>query len=521
MTVMLERTEIEQFRSLVAQRLGLSFDDTKLDMLADVIRQRLESLKCGDTLTYFRRLSPFASDTGELRILAQLLTVNETYFFRNPDHFTALTARILPAFSALGGSREIRILSAGSASGEEAYTLAILMRERSVEFPNLTARITGIDINPLMIQKASQGRYSTWALRGTQNEIRDRYFQPEGKDFRLNENMKSTVSFHERNLISDDAQFWRPHAFDVVFCRNVIMYFPPDLAREVIARIKRSMTPGGYLFLGHAETLRGLSHDFHLCHTDGTFYYQLRDASSSAAAAAVESGALWERPTSAPLVPLVDESNSWVEAIQRASDRIQLLSNEPELNLPAGSGAAAPLQQPLAAKTPGRRWDLSLAVELMRNEQYAQALQQLNSLPAESRGDPDVQLLHAVLLTNAGDLDGAEKVCAQVLNNDELNVGAHYLMALCREHAHDVKAATEHDHVATYLDSAFAMPHLHLGLMARRGGDSDQARREFEAARVLLEREDASRIILFGGGFSREALIALCRAELTALGGIA
>ena len=520
MMVMLERTEIEQFRTLVAQRLGLMFDDTKLDMLADVIRQRLEGLKCGDTFSYFRRLSPFANDAGELRILAQLLTVNETYFFRNPDHFAAFTARILPAFNARGGSREIRILSAGCASGEEAYTLAILMHERSAEFPNLTARITGIDINPVMIQKAAQARYSNWALRGTKNETRDHYFKPEGKDFRLNENMKSTVSFHERNLIADDARFWRPQAFDVVFCRNVIMYFPPELAREVIERIKRSMTPGGFLFLGHAETLRGLSHDFHLCHTDGTFYYQLRDASSAHPAAA-ESGAEWEHASSAPLVPLVEESNSWVEAIQRASDRIHLLSNDPGVSQSAGSSAMAVPQQPPAAKAPGRRWDLSLALELMRNEQYAQALQQLNSLPAESRGDPDVQLLHAVLLTNAGDLAGAEKVCAQLLEIDELNVGAHYLMALCREHAHDVKAATEHDQVATYLDSAFAMPHLHLGLMARRSGDPDRARREFEAARALLEREDPSRIILFGGGFTREALVALCRAELTALGGIA
>jgi chemotaxis protein methyltransferase CheR len=101
---------------------------------------------------------------------------------------------------------------------------------------------------------------------------------------------------------------------------------------------------------------------------------------------------------------------------------------------------------------------------------------------------------------------------------DELNAGAHYVMALCREHAADAAAAIEHDRTAIYLDAGFAMPHLHLGLMARRAGDDDVARHEFSQALVLLAREDASRLLLFGGGFSRDALVALCRAELRVVG---
>jgi chemotaxis protein methyltransferase CheR len=107
----------------------------------------------------------------------------------------------------------------------------------------------------------------------------------------------------------------------------------------------------------------------------------------------------------------------------------------------------------------------------------------------------------------------------RLLELDELSAGAHYLLALCREGAGDRAAASHHDQVAAYLDPGFAMPRLHLGLLARRGGDREAARNELGQALVLLQREDASRVLLFGGGFSRDALIALCRAELIRCGG--
>jgi chemotaxis protein methyltransferase CheR len=106
-----------------------------------------------------------------------------------------------------------------------------------------------------------------------------------------------------------------------------------------------------------------------------------------------------------------------------------------------------------------------------------------------------------------------------VLDVDELNAGAHYLLALCREGARDRTSAVYHDQVAIYLDPGFAMPHLHLGLLARREGDGAAAQRELEQAILLLEREDSSRLLLFGGGFGRDTLVALCRTELVGCGG--
>jgi chemotaxis protein methyltransferase CheR len=156
---------------------------------------------------------------------------------------------------------------------------------------------------------------------------------------------------------------------------------------------------------------------------------------------------------------------------------------------------------------------------MLRQERFADAMALLQTLPAASRTDTDAQLLRAVLLTNGGKLAEAEEVCQQILARDELHAGAHYLVALCREHAGERREAVEHDQAATYLDAGFAMPHLHLGLLARRSGDREQARTELERALTLLAQEDASRILLYGGGFSREALAELCRAELRTCGG--
>jgi chemotaxis protein methyltransferase CheR len=173
--------------------------------------------------------------------------------------------------------------------------------------------------------------------------------------------------------------------------------------------------------------------------------------------------------------------------------------------------------EPVPAQTP----DLGMAIELMRLERFAEAEALLAALPLESARDPDVVLLRAVLLTHGGDLAAAERLCAEVLRMNEMSAGAHYLTALCREGAGDRAGAASHDQVAVYLDPGFAMPRMHLGLLARRAGNPAEARRELSDALMLLQREDPSRLLLFSGGFSREALIGICRAELVSCGGAA
>jgi chemotaxis protein methyltransferase CheR len=325
------------------------------------------------------------------------------------------------------------------------------------------------------------------------------------------------VTFEERNLVDEDPLFWQSLACDVVFCRNVLMYFTPDKARDVVRRIGGALLPGGFFFLGHAETLRGLTQEFHLCHTHDTFYYRRRDASEAVVATATWVGRSREQAEDS-LPAVVESTASWVDVIQRASERIATLAD----GRSGSPGQDAPLTTPAgqaAATAAPRAWDLGLVLEALRQERFSDALELIRSLPPDSHEDPDALLLRAVLLTNNGRLDESEEVCSRLLAVDELNAGAHYLMALCREHAGDSTGAIEHGQTAIYLDAGFAMPHLHLGIMAKRSGDAATAQRELGQALILLGREDASRLLLFGGGFSRDTLLQLCRTELRAAGG--
>jgi chemotaxis protein methyltransferase CheR len=493
-----ERAQVERFRALISQRLGLQLDDTRLDELAEVLRRRVDASRSEAASPYLSRLAA-AGDRDELRALARQLTIGETYFFRNTEQFEAFSDVVVAERArAQSERRQLRLLSAGCSSGEEAYSLAIWLRERWPQLASWDVRIVAVDVNPQVLERAAQARYPAWSFRETPAELRKRYFaSDDGREFQLDPSLRANVSFEERNLLDDDPSFWQPGSFDVVFCRNVTMYFTPEVTAALIARFAVCLAPGGYLFLGHAETLRGISQDFHLRHTHNTFYYQRREGSLHAPAGPSVEATL-PRP-----------SDSWIDVIRRASERIAALTQQK-------SGEAAP---PAALPVRAPRWDRTLAMELFRQERFSEAIVLMRGLPADAIADADAQLLLAALLTNAGQLAEAERVCRALLESDEMNAGAHYLLALGREHAGDRAAAVEHDQTAVYLDAGFAMPRLHLGLLAKRAGDLETARRELALALTLLSREDGSRILFFGGGFTREALAELCRAELAACGG--
>jgi chemotaxis protein methyltransferase CheR len=503
------RAELDSFRSIVAARLGLQFDETKMDLLADVFRQRLEARGRISTGTYLSGLASGTKEREELRKLASLLTVGETYFFRGPEHFRALTESVLPERMRLGNAhRPLRILSAGCASGDEAYSLAIVLREH---FPNISpsdVRIVGVDVNPVMLAKAKDAHYSPWSLRDTSAEISEKYFHRDGKNFILDKSISSMVTFEESNLAVGNDTRWELEQYDVIFCRNVIMYLVPEGAQLAVARLTRALAPAGFLFLSHAETLRGLSQGFHLRHTHETFYYQKREKEE------------WEpapRWVSEPVPAMAEMDLSWVDAVRLASEHIESLSRDSANHLPRGQGAIQ--EGAIKAVVQTAPAQVGVALEFLRREKFQDALDVLRGLPPETTADLDAQLLRAVLLTNSGDVQAAERVCQEVLSADELNAGAHYLTALCRECARDTNGAMEHDRTAIYLDPGFAMPHLHLGLLAKRAGDLKTAHRELEQAGVLLPLEDASRILILGGGFSREALVEFSRAQLRACGG--
>lgn len=461
--------DVARFRTLIAQRLGLDFDESKLGNLAKVLAAHCQ----GDCNAYLDRLA--VAPLAQLAALAPDLTVTETYFFRYLDQIRAFADVALPAcLEARPDLGPVRILSAGCASGDEPYSLAIAARENAGIGAN-RVELSAIDINPVMLAKAARAHYTAWSLREFPPALKQRWFRSESDAFVLSDAIRRMVRFENRNLADHDPAFWRPGSYDIIFCRNVLMYFTPEQMQAAVERIACALAPGGYLFIGHAESLRGLSNDFHLCHTHGTSYYRRKPYPAAAPLPQPPAAAAQWHPTAA-----LDDT-TWVDAIARAAQRISVLAD-------AAPGVTV-LQAPHGA--------------------------------ACDAADPDALLLKAVSLSQSRALDQAEAACRQLLVLDELNAGAHYVLGLCREEHGDAAGALGCYQNASYLDAGFAMARLHAGLLARRQGLRDAARHDLAQALPLLRREDAARLLLFGGGFKRDALIALCRAELAALGEVA
>lgn len=493
-----------RFESLVGERMGFKFDDAGRQELRAVLSRRLAAT--GLTVdAYLGRLAGDGVDgRKELTRLAELLTVGETFFFRHPDQFRAFAEVAVPErMRARAEERRLRILSAGCATGEEPYSLAMMLLESASGLSGWDVEILGVDINPLLLARAREARYEEWSLRGASEERLRRHFVPTGKGYRVRPEVRALVTFREANLVDGGGDLWHPDTYDIIFCRNMTIYFSPEATRGLVERIRTSLAPGGFLFLGPAETLRGISQDFQLLHTHEAFYYQKRLPGAAQVAKPTIRGPSRVTPAS-PIPETRPGDEGWMVEINRAAERIAHL----------GRGSARPGRGARA-----RGWDLTLATELLRQERFDDAMDALAALPAESEHDTDVQLLRAVVLTTAGRVVEAQEVCGRILQKDDLNAPAHYLMALCKEHCSEPVAAVEHDQTAIYLDPTFAMPHLHMGLLATRAGDAETALVELRKALALLEKEDPSRILLFGGGFSREALAQLCRAALRRLGG--
>jgi chemotaxis protein methyltransferase CheR len=515
-------SDLERFRQLIEARIGLSCEAVPDERLSHVLEHRLRALGCEDFESYQARLGMAGIAAEETSALAEWLTVGETYFFREPRQIDAFIEVVLPALIRERGGQPVRVLSAGCATGEEAYSLAISIAER---LPGLAAsqiKILGIDVNPAAIRKARKAQYSAWAFRAAPPGVRERVFIEVGTAAELRRGLRQMVSFEERNLLDRDPVFWREGAFDAIFCRNVLIYLSRPKMVLVIDRLTRSLAPGGYLFLGHSESLRGVSDAFETVHERDAFYYRRRGDAQRVPVP----------PSSAPPLPSGDErvepppKSAWRssrpgeapsggdsrDSLSSISDR--LIPSRPDASVAGGELAGQ--TSPESTKRPA----IAAALALFKEERFAEAMATLSAEHAGAgAGDPEVSLLVAVILSHLGRTSEAARLCAKVLEVSGADAGAHYLLGLCREHEGDYRAATWHYQAAIQTDRSFAMPHLRLGFLARRAGDVTAAWAATRRAAELLPREREGRVLLFGGGFQRQALVELCRAELRLFGG--
>lgn len=269
--------KFRMLRDLIYEISGMYFGDGKKYLLESRLGKRLQAcgLKTYDEYYYFIKYDP--SRAQEINQLFDEITINETSFFRNPPQLDAFGKKILPEIVAekeKKNARNLRIWSAGCSSGEEPYTLGIYVSE-SLKFslPKWKVEILGSDISEEILQAAKKGIYRDNTLRNTSPVYRSRYFTQMNGKYAIRDEVKRLVRFEQINL-SDKMRMRSMRGMDIIFCRNVLIYFDLESKKQVIAHFYDSLTPGGHLFIGHSESLHGVSKAFKLIHFPKAMVYQ-------------------------------------------------------------------------------------------------------------------------------------------------------------------------------------------------------------------------------------------------------
>jgi chemotaxis protein methyltransferase CheR len=268
--------DLVRIRDLIYQVAGIFHPDNKLRLLLDRCGRRMKELKTTSLREYFECLTLKPIRQTELVALLNEITIGETCFFRNQPQLDALRQIVLPKTLEAKAKlplRRLRIWSAGCSTGEEPYTLSMLLHEEAHgRLKSWTVEILATDLNERSLAHAKAAVYGDYSTRHLTPFYRQKYFMPSGNQLQVQTASCSNITFSRLNL-SDDSRMTFMKNLDVIFCCNVLIYFDLASKRRVIQHFYNNLLPHGYLFLGHSESLYGVSDDFRLVHLPGSTAY--------------------------------------------------------------------------------------------------------------------------------------------------------------------------------------------------------------------------------------------------------
>ena len=258
----LSNRDFNRLCGLVYDVAGIRLAAEKKTMLEGRIKRRLRALNCPSYALYCERLFQLHPSDQEMVLFIDVVTTNKTDFFREAGHFDFLQDTCLRQWSARpGGRRTMLVWSAACSSGEEPYTLAMLLYEHAASQPGFSFNILATDISTAVLEKAVQGIYPASAIEPVPIPMQRKYFMrsrdPQRSQVRVVPELRRAVEFRRLNLMDPD--YGLEHRADVIFCRNVLIYFDRPTQEQILARLVRYLEPNGYLFVGHSESLHDMN----------------------------------------------------------------------------------------------------------------------------------------------------------------------------------------------------------------------------------------------------------------------
>ena len=472
---------LQAFAGFLAGKFGLHFRRERFSELAQKMVTLAHQEGVEDLDRYLLQLMSAPLGKERLRLLAGALTIGETYFLRDPKSYQVLEERVLPGLVAARrrGNRTIRIWSAGCSTGEEPYSIAIILSRVLRDLAGWKITILGTDLNEQALERARLGVYGNWSFRNAPGWLMH-YFtrRPDGA-FEIATGIKEMVHFRQLNL-ADSADTPSPVAggADVIFCRNVMLYFHEEQIEKTVARFRAALRPGGWLFMGPTEVDHHRVEGF-TCHIfDGALALRRSEQSRKTARAPLS-------------VPAGEPAISSGARARRVA--VRSATSEPERFLPVG--------------TPGREPEPSAAQAIPDAPQVNDVMQQALLLFDTGAYEPAAEValsgarqaehlaLAARCYANLGRYDEARELCEGSIRLERLNPHSHYLLSMIREQAGDEEGAITSLKQALYLDHDYLLAYFALGNLFRKRGDRQEAEQSFGNALRLLQRLDPNEAI--------------------------
>ncbi len=486
--------DLAPFKEYISKVCGLRFDDRNGEQkLGRLLRERMRATNLGQPANYLDRL---VTDPDELQDLIELLTVNETYFFREAEQIRLLTDSLVPRFiQHYNGRDKVRILSAACASGEEPYSLAIALFERYGESMFHLCRVNGVDIDSAVLAKAEQGIYGEFSFRGVSPEIRTRYFNKAAAGWQVKEDIRSQVSFQKLNLLAPDSAA-ETKGYDIIFCRNVSIYFDEATRRQIQRNLASLMKENGILIVGMTETIANNLGVLAMVEDEGQFYF-VKGAPP-----------LPEKS----LIPknLINPGNRTAPA-RKKSPSITSDRPLPKLITPESWKVEKNARDPIAE-----------LCQMVRDKQYDQVLPLLEDLRSKDPDDKSVLLLMAYIGLNRKQFSLAQALALQVLELDDWNIDALVLLGMAAKWSQQPEAALSYFKQAVYVCHTCWPAHYYLAELYNHSGAADKARREYRITMQQVKVSPAETgIKVIPLDLPRQQMPRLCEYQLEKLAGSA
>jgi len=548
MTQALQCDGFERVKELLRRRFGLDAAQTGGRDFVRAVRRQMRRAGAA-TCEQYCRLLESADGEKHLDELIADVAVGETYFFRHPGQFRALVQCVFPWLRSEKSQTNpgLRIWSAGCSTGEEAYSLAWTAWTACRQW-TVSIEVVGTDVSEAALERARRARYGRNSLRGLSREtVRQFLVEEQPGVFRPVEPARRLVRFERLNLVSSEVD--RMRNFDVIFCRNVLIYFEQSVRQRVLRSLHRSLRDGGYLFVSPTEGFEDEGH-FATVRAGEVFFYRkvpvdetandparpldgasdgpLHNASPRGPVpTAAASDCLGRRAEQgSPRSPAnLSASRRSRSATDQLGQRPTVHSNQPSARKAGGSAAGRRTGAP--SPEPSDRSDRSqLARRLWteavhefaqeRAERAGHLVERLLELEPENvRG----WLLRALVLAGQGLEKQAADCCRRALSLEPCHAEAHFVHGLLLDAQGQTDRALDELQKAVFLDSNFAPAAFRLACLLQREGRSVAAERVFRSTLQALEHDTDERLLLYGGGFSRDALRAFCQARLAAANG--